>query len=257
MLQFSLLGSGSKGNATLIRAHGTKILIDCGFSGKELLRRLACIGEDLDGLDAIFVTHEHSDHVEGLGVISRRINVPVYLTYETRANLPPRIGDIANTRLFEAGDTIVVGALEVTSFSTSHDAADPVSYTVAARGAKVGFAHDLGHCSQLVRTRLAGSHSLVLESNYCPEMLRNGPYPPELQQRIRSRIGHLSNQDMNSLLHELLHDCLRTVVLAHISEKNNNYDLAQSMAEQVLRGHHARLIVARQDAPTGLIEVSP
>lgn len=256
MLHFSLLGSGSKGNATLIRTPSAKILIDCGFSGKELERRLACIGESLDGLDAIFITHEHSDHVLGLGVITRKIEAPVYLTCETRANLPQRLGDIGNTQLFEAGDTITIGGLDVASFSVSHDAADPVSYTVSEHGAKVGFAHDLGHCSQLVRARLAGSHALVLESNYCPEMLRNGPYPPELQQRIRSRIGHLSNQDMNSLLSELLHDCLRTVVLVHISEKNNLYDLAQSMAERVLRGHHARLIVARQDTPTELIEVT-
>ena len=257
MLKFSLLGSGSKGNATLIVSRTGKILVDSGYSFKRLQERVAAAGETLDGLQAVFVTHEHRDHVNGIGVLARRTGVPIYMTGETFANLPDTVGELPRVEHFEAGDTIRIADLEVSSFSVSHDAADPVSYTVAAEGARLGFATDLGHVSHLVRTRLTGCHALVLESNHCPQMLRAGPYPPQLQQRIHSRIGHLSNQDMTSLLSALLHDGLQTVVLFHISENNNTYDLAHRMAAGVLGDHPAQVFVAEQDRPTPLFEVRP
>lgn len=160
-------------------------------------------------------------------------------------------------RVFEAGDTLGIGDVQVSSFSVTHDAVDPVSYVIEAGGVKLGVASDLGHAPTLVKMRLAGAHALVLESNYCPRMLRDGPYPPVLQQRIRSKQGHLSNADMNSLLSSLLHEALRLVVLVHISEKNNHPDLAQQLARQVLGDHPARLHVAQQDHPTPLFEVVP
>jgi phosphoribosyl 1,2-cyclic phosphodiesterase len=143
------------------------------------------------------------------------------------------------------------------SFNIAHDAVDPVSFTISSGAAKVGLATDLGKANDVVKTRLAGSNALILESNYCPEMLMNSSYPPQIRQRIRSNKGHLSNQDMASLLHHLLHDALRTVVLVHISENNNAPELVRRMAEGVLRGHGATLHVAEQDAPTPLIEVVP
>jgi len=257
VLRFSLLGSGSKGNTTLIVSNDAKILIDGGFSLRQLNLRLAAVGQSLEDVDAVFVTHEHSDHVGGLGVLARNVAAPVYMTAGTYESLPPQVGALPRLELFEAGDTIAVKDLRVSSFSVSHDAADPVAYTINANGAKLGLAADLGHPSQLVRSRLAGSHALVLESNYCPDMLRRGDYPPQVQQRIRSRVGHLSNQDMTSLLSDLIHEQLRMVVLVHLSENNNEPELVRAMAARALNGHPAEIVVAMQDAPTRLFEVSP
>lgn len=257
MFRFSLLGSGSSGNAALFVSPGAKILIDNGLSYKELQRRAALVGADLSGLDAVLITHEHVDHVGGAGVIARKTGVPVYLTPATFAALPQGVGEIPETRFFESGETLTFGDLNVGSFSIPHDAADPVSFTVSCGGAKLGLATDLGKVNHLVRTRLAESHALVLESNYCPDRLAEGHYPAQVQQRIRSPHGHLSNRDMASLLSSLLHDRLQTVVLVHISENNNTPDDARRLAESALRGHPAVLHVAGQDDPTPFIEVVP
>lgn len=255
MLRFCLLGSGSSGNAALVASHSAKILVDNGLSFKRLQERTACVGESLEGLDAVFVTHEHADHVAGLGVLTRKMPVPVYMTGDTRAALPPGLGALPTVRVFEAGETLRVGDLEIDSFPVSHDAADPVSYAVRCAGAKLGFATDLGHVSHGVRRGLSGSHALVIESNYCPQRLLNGHYPARVQHRIRSRIGHLSNQDMCSLLASLLHERLSTVVLMHISENNNHPEDVLALARNVMRNHPARLHLAFQDRPTPLFEV--
>jgi len=256
VIRFSLLGSGSKGNAVYVVAPGAKILIDSGFSYKRLCERLAAIGEQIEGLQAVFVTHEHIDHVRGLGVLSRKLRVPIYITPATFENLPDGTGQLDNVHYFEAGSSLRVGDLTLTSFSVSHDAADPVGYVVQNGTAKLGIATDLGHTPTLVKMRLAGANALILESNHCPQMLLNGTYPPSLQQRIRSKFGHLSNADMTSLLSELIHDALRFVVLAHISEENNDRRLAYEMALGALKGHPAEVFVARQDCPTRLFEIS-
>ena len=257
MLRFSLLGSGSSGNAALFLSHHAKVLIDNGLSFKELQRRVHAVGETLDGLDAVFVTHEHSDHVAGVGILARKTGVPVYLTEPTAQALSPNVGTIPTIRHFESGDIIQVKDLYLTSFGIPHDATDPVSFTVASEGVKAGLATDLGHVPNLVRERLSRSHALVLESNYCPDRLMDGDYPVQIQQRIRGRHGHLSNQDMASLLHDLLHEDLRTVLLVHISENNNQPDIARRMAQGVLKNHPANLHVAEQDEPTPIFELHP
>lgn len=257
MLRFSLLGSGSSGNAALVTGPAAKILIDCGLSHKQLCLRTESLGETLEGLGAVFITHEHTDHVLSLPALLRKHPVPVYMTRGTHENLPPRLQGLPNVQLIEAGETVTVGNLEVDSFAISHDAAEPVSYAVRSEGAKLGFATDLGHVSHGVRRGLAGAHALVLESNYCPIRLRNGHYPVQVQHRIRSRQGHLSNQDMCSLLGDLLHDMLRTVVLMHISENNNHPDDVLKLVRGVLRTHPAQVHLALQDVPTPLFEVSP
>lgn len=255
MIRFCLLGSGSSGNATLIESNGTKILIDNGLSFRQLEARTQQVGVSLDGLKAVFVTHEHMDHVGGLGVLTRKVDVPVYMTPGTYQALPPGIGKITNVKFFDAGDDIPLNGLRVSSFSVSHDAADPVSFVVEAYGAKLGIAADLGHPSEWVRQRLARSHGLILESNYCPDMLRNGKYPPMIQQRIRGRQGHLSNHDMCALLAKLLHESLRVVVLVHISAENNTHERAYTVATQAMRGHGAQLHLAPQDKPTPVFEI--
>jgi len=257
VFRFSLLGSGSSGNATLIVSDKAKVLVDCGLSLRQLQARAAAVGESLEGLNAVFITHEHSDHVAGLGVLTRRFGTPVFLTEQTCARLPATIAPAGAVEVFEPGDTIPVGDLEISSFSVSHDAGDPVNYVVRRNGAQLGLATDLGHVSHVVRRSLAGSHAVVLEANYCPRRLLAGDYPPQVQQRIRSRIGHLSNQDMCSLLGALLHERLRTVVLVHLSEHNNTPDLVRDLAGAVLRNHPAQLHLAEKDRPTPLFEVAP
>jgi phosphoribosyl 1,2-cyclic phosphodiesterase len=239
----------------LIQTASTTILVDSGFSLRRMRERAAQGGVTLDAVQAVFITHEHSDHVNGLGVLARDRKIPVYLTEGTYNHLPEKVGALPKVELFEAGDTIRVGDIEVGTFSVSHDAADPVNYTFRCGAAKLGFATDIGQVSTLVRTRLSGSHALVLESNYCPVMLRNGPYPAQVQQRIRGHQGHMSNQDMSSLLDHLLHDGLKVVVLVHLSENNNDPRKAEEMASLVLKGHGTRLHVAAQDTPSPFFEV--
>lgn len=255
-MRFSILGSGSSGNAILVTSPGGKILIDSGLSFKQLQLRTAAVGETLEGLKGVFVTHEHIDHVAGIGTLTRRLGIPLYVTPKTFERFPSNVGQVPEVRFFEPGDTMSADDIDLTSFSICHDAVDPVSFAISSGNAKLGMAADLGRVSQLVKTRLAGSHALILESNYCPEMLRKGSYPPALQQRIRGSYGHLSNADMNSLLAYLLHEGLKLVVLAHISAENNSHDHAREMAARVLQGHSAELHLARQNEPTPMFEIS-
>ena len=257
MLRFCLLGSGSTGNALLVASPTTKVLIDNGFSLKQLEVRAAAVGESLDDVDALFVTHEHSDHVNGVGVAARRLGVPVFMTPGTAESLPVSVGGLPQLELFDAGDTVSVGDMTLTSFPVSHDAADPVNFVVQSGGAKLGLAADLGRPSHLVRNRLAGAHALVLEANHCPDMLRRGSYPLSVQQRILSRHGHLSNKDMGTLLASLVHDRLEIVVLVHLSQENNTRRLAHAMASRIVANHPAKVYVAWQDKPTRVFEIQP
>jgi phosphoribosyl 1,2-cyclic phosphodiesterase len=242
----------------LVSSPGAKILIDNGLSYRQLSMRCNDLGLSLDGLDGLFITHEHGDHVRGAGILARKMDIPVYMTRDTFAHLPKSIGKIPRTAFFESGEEVNVGDMCVGSFSVSHDAVDPVSFTVACGGCRIGLATDLGRDSALVRARLSGSHALILESNYCPKMLENSPYPKAVCQRIRSNQGHLSNPDMTSLLAKVLHDDLKLVVLVHVSQENNTEERAKEMAARVLHNQNssARLVVAAQDRPTPVFEVA-
>ncbi len=255
MIKFALLGSGSSGNATLVTDGTNAFLIDNGLSLKRLEERLGAVGLCPSDLKGVFVTHEHGDHVQGLGVLSRKHRIPVFLTEGTRQSLPATLGHVEKLETVEAGDTVKIGGLSITSFSIAHDAADPVSYTVTNGSTKLGFATDFGHTSHLVRTRLANSNALVIESNYCPHLLRTGSYPPKIQQRISSRSGHLSNHDAAKLLSELAHDALQLVVLVHLSRENNLPALASRLAREALAGHPAEVVVAPPDGSSRLFEV--
>lgn len=257
MLRFSLLSSGSAGNAILIDNGESKILIDNGLSFKELQARVTEIGESLDDLHAVLVTHEHGDHVNGVGVLSRKRSIPTYITPATFGALNPRIGAIEPLHHFDSGDTLQLGAFTISSFRVSHDAMDPVSFIVESHGCRLGLATDLGKATHLVRERLQDCHALILESNYCHEMIRNSPYPAAIIQRIRSNQGHLSNADMNSLLADLLHDQLQWVVAVHVSQENNSEDLVREMAQRVLKDHPAQLLVADQERPSPMYTIEP
>ncbi len=257
MLRFSLLSSGSAGNAILIDSGNEKILIDNGLSFRELQSRVQEIGESLDNLLAVLITHEHGDHVKGVGIMSRKINVPTYITEATFRALNPKIGEIKPLVHFDCGDILHIGPFTITSFQVSHDAIDPLSFVVECDGSRLGLATDLGKATHLVRQQLEGCHALILESNYCPMMIRNSPYPAGIIQRIRSNMGHLSNADMNSLLAALVHDDLQWVVAVHISQENNSEDLVRDMANQVLKGHSAKLILADQERPSPMYTIEP
>ncbi|MCK5861446.1 MAG: MBL fold metallo-hydrolase [Candidatus Hydrogenedentes bacterium] len=257
MLRFVLLGSSSSGNALLIFNETTHILIDNGFSYKRLALAMEQIGMSPDILDAVLITHEHTDHVRGLGVLSRRTEVPVFMTELCAEALPDYIGEIKNQVYFESGDTLHFNNLAVTSYAVSHDAADPVNYVVKCNNLSLGLATDFGHCSQLSKARLRGLNALIIESNYCPELLRQGPYPPKVQQRIRSRTGHLSNLDVQMLLEHIRHESLHLVILAHISRDNNNPELACTLAREALKGMEVHIEAAPSDRVSPIYEVKP
>ena len=233
-LTLCVLGSGSKGNAIYLRAAGTSLLIDAGLSTRQIGMRLAKIGVALDELDALLITHEHRDHLGGAKTLLKHHFLPLYLnrlTWEAgRHLLPPTAG----VECFENGSAFKIGDLTVEAFSVSHDAADPVGFLIRSAEYKIAIATDLGYASNLVRAKLQGAHLIVLEANHDPQMLKNGPYPWEIKQRVWGRQGHLSNQQSAGLLRELYHPRLRHVVLAHVSEVNNLESLVRQEIEQAL-----------------------
>lgn len=232
-MRVCLLGSGSKGNAVYLESREARILIDAGFSCRDLQRRLGEIGAQGEQIDGLLVTHEHSDHCRGIGPLARRFGMPVFLHPETRSALP-RLGRIDDLREFHAGDILALKDLRIETFPLTHDAAAPVGYVIETPEGKVGIATDLGIATRLVTERLKECRVLVLESNHDEELLRDGPYPWHLKQRIRSNHGHLSNTASAQLLGDVLWEGLEAVFLAHLSEVNNQPALAAACAEATL-----------------------
>ena len=239
------LASGSKGNATYISDGETSILIDAGLSGIELQRRLASRDLSPENLDAIIVTHEHSDHVRGVGILSRRYKLPVYINPKTH-RASPRIGKLHETRPFEWGTTFHVNKMAIHPFAISHDAENPAGFTIGQNGTTMGIATDLGIATAMVRQHLKRCALLILEANHDLSMLETGPYPWPLKQRIRGRTGHLSNPDSKKLLKEQQHQDLRHVILGHLSEINNTPQKAFDEVVQALTRCDAQLTVADQ-----------
>jgi len=239
------LASGSKGNAAYVSDGETSVLIDAGLSGIEIQRRLASRNLSPEDLNAIIVTHEHSDHVRGVGILSRRYKLPVYINPKTRT-ASPGLGKLHEIRPFECGTTFSVNKLAVHPFAISHDAEDPAGFTIGLNGTTIGIATDLGIATAMVRQHLKDCALLILEANHDPTMLETGPYPWPLKQRISSRTGHLSNPDSKKLLNELQHDKLQHVVLGHLSETNNTPQKAFDEVAPALTRCKARLTVADQ-----------
>ncbi len=249
------LASGSRGNATYISDGETSILLDSGLSGVEIERRMASRGLSPKDLDGIIVSHEHGDHIRGVGILARRYRIPVYVTRNTWTAIGKRLGRIGEIRHFTCGDGFMIRTLAFRPFSTSHDAEDPAGFVVRRNGTRIGIATDLGIATSVVREHLRNCSLLLLEANHDPEMLINGPYPWHLKQRVKSRTGHLSNPAARALLGELLHDGLRHVILGHISEKNNHPEIALRVVGEILSGSRIRLTVALQDLTSDLIHV--
>lgn len=250
-LSVCILGSGSRGNAIYVSDGATAILIDAGFSAREIDRRMRQRGLDPAGLDAILVTHEHTDHVRGIERLVRRHRLPVYLTDGTRQEAAalqelPEIHPVACGREFR------INTLAVRPFSISHDARDPAGFTIGANGSRIGIATDLGLVTELVREHLRGCRLLIVEANHDPDLLMSGPYPWFLKQRIRGRTGHLSNQESGCLLADILHPGLEHVVLSHLSETNNRPEKALAEVSARLSGASVRLTAASQSIPSAL-----
>ena len=235
-LRFTVLASGSTGNATVVRTDDATLLVDAGLSAKkleELMRERGVSGQEIDG---IFVTHEHSDHVKGLGAFARKYNLPVYANDATWAALERHVGQIADDRrrIVATGETVEFGGLRVESYPISHDAAEPVGYCFMDGDVKLSLVTDLGYMSDKVRRMAIDSDVLVLESNHDVNMLRMGRYPWNIKRRILSDIGHLSNEAAGEALCELLTDRTKRVYLAHLSLDHNIQELARMTVQSIL-----------------------
>ena len=246
-----MLASGSSGNATFVAAGRTRILVDAGLSFRELSRRLAEIGEDPKNLDAVLISHEHSDHVGGLPVLAKRHTIPIYLTHRTAPTIDWN-GAVPHVETFQAGSRFSIGDIQVDSFTIPHDAADPVAYAFRAEGVRIGIVTDLGYIPESVKYQLQGTDLLILESNHDLEMLRVGPYPWPVKQRVMGRNGHLSNDDMERFVREDMDPRTVMLVLAHLSENNNFPAQVRLVAEQALasRSLSIKLAIAEQRRST-------
>jgi phosphoribosyl 1,2-cyclic phosphodiesterase len=225
-MQFCVLGSGSRGNATYVAADGRALLIDNGFSGVELERRLAAIGADPASLAAILLTHAHSDHIKGAAVLARKYHLPIYANKGTIDAAAPVLHRAPELHEFKTGTSFPLSPFLIHPFAVCHDCADPVGFVIEDGSSSLGYCTDTGMVSRLIQHRLTGCNGLIIECNHDPLMLKNGPYPVHLQQRIRSNQGHLANEDAARFIVDMLHGGLQHVVLAHISEKNNDPLLA-------------------------------
>ena len=242
----------------VIATSSTRVLVDCGLSCRETCRRLASRSIAPESISAILITHEHSDHVAGLHVMAKKFKLPVYMTATTHQAWQRQYKDSAGNRvqaerleLFSSGKSFCIGDLEVMPFTIPHDAADPVGFRFLAEGARIALATDLGFLPQNVRDHLRGCDGLILESNHDLEMLRVGPYPWSVKQRVMSRVGHLSNEALAEFLTTDYDGGAAFLVLAHLSEQNNHPDLARVAAERALGMRQGlwgnRLELASQD----------
>lgn len=218
-IEFASLGSGSSGNATIVRTANACVLVDCGFSLTELQRRAAKLGVHLTDLDALFVTHEHSDHIKGAGVLSRKLQLPIYMTPATHLARP--LQSLTSVVYFNDYQPVTIKDLEIRPVPIPHDAADPVGYVFCNQDTRVGVLTDLGSFTDRIVEAYAGCHGLLLEANHDLEMLARGPYSYFLKQRVGGRWGHLNNHQAKSFIQSLDTNCLQQLVLAHISAKNN------------------------------------
>lgn len=283
-VKFTILGSGSAGNCAYVETAGARVLVDAGFSNRQIRQRLATLGRAPESLTAIILTHEHSDHITGLLGLAGDHSIPVYCNRDTQdaavwalssrlKKAPAADGDPAddgaqasalkariNWQLFQTGDTFDLGDLAVETFPIPHDAQDPVGFLLRTAAGNIGFATDLGHTTKLVLERIRAANVLVLESNHDVRMLQACPRRSwSLKQRILGRHGHLSNPAAAEAVAQIMSDRLRHLYLAHLSRECNKPELAEHvMAEQLhqIGAGHVRLQVAAQDVPAATLELA-
>jgi phosphoribosyl 1,2-cyclic phosphodiesterase len=256
----SVLASGSRGNTTVVETARARLLVDAGISCRETFKRLKSLEIDPYTLSAILITHEHFDHVSGLATLAKKLKVPVFMTGATHhawarslRDDSGKLPEVAKLEIFSAGRSFQIADITVTPFTIPHDAADPVGFTFRAEGTKIAIATDLGYIPASVRDHLRQCDVLVVESNHDLEMLRGGPYPWSVKQRVMSRVGHLSNESLADFFAQDYDGSAAYVVLAHLSAENNHPELARQAAEKALGAQQSllrnRVMLAAQDAP--------
>ena len=274
-MKLTVLGSGSTGNAVLLVANGTRVLVDAGLSSRETARRMALMGEDPNALDGILITHEHGDHAGGLRVLMKDLDCPVFMSAKTRDAYigeqrtlnneePRRRANALRNRMVEidSGHDFRIGDIDFHPFTVPHDAVDNFGFTATHNGVKVATVMDFGHITTLITERLRGCAAVVIESNHSRDMLKTVEhYPWELKQRILSRLGHLSNEDVAEWLLDGFDGQARHIVLAHLSQRANNPYLAKITADSALReraplfSSETEITLSFPKEPTAWIEV--
>ena len=251
-LFISSLNSGSNGNCYYIGNQTEAILVDAGISCRETEKRMNRLGLQMDMVKAIFVSHEHADHISGIRVLSKKYRLPVYITPGTLRSAG-RILESNLIRHFRVEDPVVIGALQIEAFRKAHDAADPHSFMISCNGIQIGVFTDIGNCCEQVISNFKKCHAVFLESNYCEDMLRNGSYPWVLKKRISGGAGHLSNAQALELFRKHRNEHLSHLILSHLSKNNNTPELVERMFKEQAEG--TNIIVASRDEETPLFNI--
>jgi len=261
MFNFCSLFSGSSGNCFFVESDNTKILIDCGESAKKIVNSLLSINVRIEDINAIIVTHEHVDHVRGLGTISKKYDIPVFANYETWDAIPSQKDKIMSNNIcyFNCNKKFKIKDLEILPFSTPHDAANPCGFNITFNKKKLSIATDIGHITPELLTNLENSTFIMIESNYDPEILKYSSYPYPLKQRIAGPYGHLPNQAAGQTISHLLNKGLKSVMLGHLSKENNFPELAyQTVLDEIDLSNNKmnfELFVANRSFPSQLINI--
>ncbi len=237
MKGFCPLASGSKGNCIYFGTDHTKVLIDAGLSAKAITAKLAEINVDIHDIDAILITHEHTDHIQGLKVLAYKMGIPVFANHETAKGIVETFHDCPKFKIFSTGETFEFGDLEIHPFSIQHDTMDPVAFTIKTNSLKLGFCTDLGFVTTLVENQLRNCDYLYLEANHQPSMVHACARPMVYKQRVLSRTGHLSNEACGKLLSQIAHPNLKHVHLAHLSSECNTPETAIQVIQGILKDH--------------------
>ncbi|MBT3672492.1 MAG: MBL fold metallo-hydrolase [Porticoccaceae bacterium] len=252
-MRFASLGSGSKGNSTLVESQDTCVMVDCGFGIKDACRRLLSLGKTPEDLSAILVTHEHSDHWKGVVPLARKFSIPVFLTSGCL-----RSRDVGSARadfnVIDSHTPFTIGGLRVTPVPVPHDAIEPVQYVFDANGLKLGILTDIGHTTPFVESQYSFCHGLLLEANYDQDMLNNGPYPSFLKQRVGGKFGHLSNDQLGGFLGNIDQTNLQVILIGHVSEKNNHIEKVKVAIDDFVSARGS-LAFASQEAGSVWIEL--
>ena len=254
-MRFALLGSGSRGNATLVTKGKTAVLIDCGFSAKELEGRLSRLGMAASQLSAIVVTHEHNDHIAGVGALARKYRLPVWLSHGSYGAGQRRLGELPERHTLNCHQPFAIGELELNPYPVPHDAREPCQFVIGDGARRLGILTDAGRTTQHIEQCLSDCDALILECNHDPLMLAEGPYPPALQARVGGSLGHLSNGQAAELLARLVVGRLQHLVAAHISEKNNRPELAAAALSGALGCEPGWVALADQQSGLGWREI--
>lgn len=249
-MEYLSIGSGSGGNCTVVRNGSRCLLVDCGFSAREAMKRLVAVGVDTTSVEGLVVTHEHGDHLGGVAALARALGVPVYMSRGTRDSRQHARSPVDERRLalISGGERFELAGIRVSAWDVPHDAGEPLQFTFETDEGKLGILSDLGHAPDCLDVAFAGCTSLMLEFNHDAVMLRNGPYPLPLKRRVAGPLGHLNNEQSARFLARILHDGLQSVVAIHLSETNNTDDCIRVALENLVGLQRLpRTVVARQE----------